>query len=286
MAQPGFEKMADSGIGVASRDTAWHWLACAGALAVLGGCGGGGASPEIAGEMPPDARAVDQRLAELAYSPDERTPPGFYSEPERYSDRSVFRFHVKSDDVGVPAQVAFEVCTNDFAQALSWSASGAEARDFETELAGNDETVWFYEFDRMVSGTEPAVVINRVFKCSALDRQGAVPDGFAGQLTMRPLGSDELRFVAEYMWQFSRFNNALNAVYDSVPGSEAGALTHTLRRVQVQQGAGAVAGCDRIEVWHWRWRADPLDGSLSSEQHFERAFDARRENGAVRLCGG
>lgn len=247
--------------------------------------GGGGSAPQVAAPVQPDV-ARDLDLAALAYSADQRTPPGFYSEAVRYPDRSEFRFHVKSDDLGVAAPVAFEVCSDDFSEALQWSETGADARDFETTLTGNAETDWFFEFDRAVIDVQPAVVINRVFKCSALDRAGLAPDGYAGQLMVRPLSADDLRFVAEYLWQYSVYNNAFNAVSASVAGTDSGALVHDLERVAVEVGAGAQAGCDRIELWTWRWTADSSSGALTSEQRFERAFDARLENGTVRLCGG
>lgn len=273
--------MAKDETGAARSRTGLARISAALACTALVACGGGGGAPEVAAEPAPDL-ARDLELAELAYSPDRRTPDGFHAEPVRYPDRSEFRFHVKSDDLGLVAPVAFEVCTDDFAEALQWSQAGADAREFDTMLTGNAETGWYFEFDRAVVDATPAVVINRVFKCAALDRAGLAPDGYAGQLTMRPLDADALRFVAEYFWYFSVYNNALHAVFESAP--VAGALVHDLRRVEVRTGSGAVAGCDRVEVWTWRWTADAATGALTSEQRFERAFDARRENGAVRLC--
>ncbi len=275
--------MANDETGAARTRTGFLRIAGALACASLVACGGGGGAPEVAVDPAPDV-ARDLDLATLAYSPGQRTPDGFHSEPVRYPDRSEFRFHVKSDDLGVVAPIAFEVCTDDFAEALQWSEAGADARAFDTTLTGNAETGWYFEFDRAVVDTAPAVVINRVFKCAALDRAGLAPNGYAGQLTMRPLGGDALRFVAEYFWYFSVYNNALHAVFESVPGTEGGALVHDIRRVEVRTGSGAVAGCDRVEVWTWRWTADALTGALTSEQRFERAFDARSENGTVRLC--
>ncbi|MEM1439487.1 MAG: hypothetical protein AAF545_04830 [Pseudomonadota bacterium] len=277
--------MAENPTGATRTRSGCRALAGGLICTVMAACGGGGGSaPQVATPVAADI-ARDLELAALAYSTDQRTPSGFYSEAVRYPDRSEFRFHIKSDDLGVAAPLAFEMCSDDFNEALQWSEAGADARDFDTMLTGNAETDWFFEFDRAVIDVQPAVVINRVFKCSALDRAGLAPDGYAGQLMMRPLGADELRFVAEYLWQYSIYNNALNAVSASVPGTEAGALVHDLERVEVLVGDGQASGCDRVEVWTWRWTADPTTGALTSEQRFERAFDARFENATAQLCG-
>ncbi|MFK8053768.1 MAG: hypothetical protein AB8F65_12450 [Woeseiaceae bacterium] len=248
---------------------------------ILGACGGSSTAPDTS-TAAVDPRAEDLRLAKLAYSPDERTPAGFYEEPRLYPDRSEFRFHVKSSDVGMTAgEAAYDVCSGDFAVALDWSSDSALNRDFDTTLSATAETEWYFQFERTIAGDEPGMLINRVYKCDAFDRSNALSDGFAGRITKGDFDADDLRFISEYLWQFSLYNNALHAVVDSVASDAA---THDIERVQVNVGAGVVENCDRVEVWRWRHRVDAATGDLTSEQQFLRAFDARQSDSVVSLC--
>ncbi len=250
----------------------------------LASCGGGGGAPVVASDNTASAR--DLSIAQTVYRGEQRVPTGFYTEPRLYPDRSEFRFHVSNTDIGLAPQapMRFEVCNDDFVAALQWSADSASARQFQSSLAATSESDWYFEFQRDVASDDPAMLINRVFKCSALNRAGLTADGFAGQITRTPLTAEDLRYISEYLWQFSIYNNALNAVLASDGGDDADALIHDLQRAEVLVGQGASAGCDRVELWTWRHRADPLDGRLVSEQIFERSFDARQQNGAVSLC--
>ncbi|MEM7611859.1 MAG: hypothetical protein AAF270_09285 [Pseudomonadota bacterium] len=250
----------------------------------LTACGGGSSDPAAAQSS--TAQDPDLQLAKAAYSTEQRTPAGFYSEPTRFPGFSEYRFHVLNADVGVATTdpLAWEMCSDDSAEALQWSGVSASARQFQSTLSGTDETEWFFEFERSVDNDPQAMLINRVFKCAVLRRDGLSAQGYAGQLTKPAFNADDLKFVSEYLWQFSLYNNALHAVVSSEPGVDGDDLTHTLERVEVRTGQGAVNGCDRIELWHWVYAADLASGLLSSEQRFVRAFDARSQNGVVDLC--
>lgn len=259
-------------------------LAC---CAAVYGCGGGSgdASPQTAAVSPPDPAIRDLAIAKLAYGEGERVPDGFYREPRLYPDRSEFRFHVKGSDVGIAiGDSDFELCSDDFSRALDWSAASAEARQFETTLSATGDAEWYFQFERTVQDDEPAMVINRVFKCALFDRTGLSADGYAGRLARQPVQADDLKFVSEYLWQFSFYNNALHAVLASTGTREADALVHDIERVEVQIGAGSESGCDRVSLWTWRHRVETASGEMYSEQLFLRAFDARQVNGIVSLC--
>lgn len=264
-------------------------------MTVIASCGGGGnggaASVATTGNSSAgtDAGAsnTDLGIAKTTYSPDERAPADFYRETENYSDRSVFRFHVRSGDIaGIYENVptAFELCSDDFAEALSWSQESAQSRQLESNLTSNTSTPWFFEFERALAADDTAMVVNRVFKCASIDRAGLDDGGYAGQVRKNPFTADDLKFVAEYLWTFSIYNNALHAVISSEASIVNNDLTHTLTRAEVKIGAGAEAGCDRIELWQWQHSAAAADGSLFSDESFLRSFDARIQNGEVSLC--
>lgn len=248
----------------------------------LTACGGGGSD----GAIPPVDSSSDPDLdiAVLAYSADYRVPEGFYQEPDRYPDRSVFTFHVKQSDVGVMPTVDHELCTDDFALALDWSAQSAAARQFDTAFSASSQSDWFFEFERVANDAAGSIVINRVFRCAVLDRAGLDGTAFAGQVNKQPLMADDLKFLSEYFWQFSIYNNALHAVITSAPATVADGLAHDLVRAEVRVGEGSQSGCDRVELWRWRYIVDSDTGTLTAEQQFQRAFDARQLNGSVSLC--
>ena len=255
-------------------------------------CGGGGgvadpAVAEVAETAQPAPAADDLAIARLAYSAEQRTPPDFYREVERYSDRSVFRFHVNNEDVAERRdglEPAYELCTDEFSEALRWSEEASEYRQLPSTMSDSAATDWYYQFDRTMDVDPPAMVVSRVFRCAALDRTGRAIEGYAGRLNQAQPTAADLRFVSEYLWQFSVYNNALHAVVASEGSMRDGDPVHVLSRVEVVTGGGARSGCDRVELWDWEYRLDTPAGDLYSEQTFVRAFDARQEAGVVSLC--
>ncbi|MEL6868845.1 MAG: hypothetical protein AAFO81_03505 [Pseudomonadota bacterium] len=263
-----------------------RWLAVTLAWAIAG-CGAGGndnpQTPDLASN--PVGDSPDLALAERLYAGTDRVPEGFLVESAQYPDRSEFRFHVSNTDIGLgnPGQTRFEMCSDDFAEALQWSALSSAARNFQTTLSATDENDWFFEFDRDVAGPESAMVVSRVFKCATLDRSNRDAAGLAGTLNRAPATAADLKFISEYLWQFSLYNNALHAVVDSREDRSANVNAHIIERAQLLPGGAATAGCDMVEMWHWSHALEP-DGILVETDRFVRAFDVRQENGVVTAC--
>ncbi|HVF17559.1 MAG TPA: hypothetical protein VNA21_11630, partial [Steroidobacteraceae bacterium] len=181
-------------------------------------CGGGGSgsssSPSAAAAPLP--RAVEQsdlQIAALIYSGTARTPAGFYSETSSKGHANVATLHVKNTDVDpslTTTAAEYELCTNDWNQALSWSeTNAANATQYSNLVATNDDER-FFEFGRVQTGTPELYVQERIYKCAYLNRTAAnlrAASGEAGQLNVRPLTGDELRRLSEYFWQFTSYNN-------------------------------------------------------------------------------
>ena len=264
-----------------ARSTRTGSAICLVATALVAACGGGGGA---SGDAPQGSVAVDADLeiAKAVYGVSATLPPGFHAEPERYPDRQTFKVHVRQGDLAQPKpDPDFEVCSDDFDEALSFSKRNADALGYVTTLSGTDDNDWFFQFDRAIESAEPAMLVNRVFKCAGVDR--SVQNGsVVAELNRRPVEAGHVRFLAEYLWHFSTHNNALNAVLSS--SSASAELEHRLRRAEALRFGGK-DGCDRIEVWDQLYVATPSTGIVERTDQFVRAFDARFDSGSVTLCG-
>lgn len=258
----------------ALRRALWFMVA-ANALTACGG-GGGGSDAAHAG---PDPR---QAIAEAVYAIGAAYPADFYRDADPYPDRQTLTVHVREAEVrATPPAVNFESCSNDFAQAMDWSAANAVSRGYVTNLTGNSETDWFFQFDREIVATDPAMLVNRVFKCDQVDRS-VLSSERVGVLRSPDAGASELRWFSEYLWGFSPYNNALHAVLESTTVQSAPAV-HRIVRAEALRLAGA-AGCDIIEVWQHDFELDATTGLVTTSERFLEVFEAKLSNGRATLC--
>lgn len=247
----------------------------------IGSCGGGSGAPATA-----DVATADFDVAQSVYGVTPSLPSGFYRDSEPYPDRQTFTVHIKSAEVlSGHSGVNYELCSDDFSEALSWSDINAQAQGFSTTLTGTFETDWYFQFDRAIDAGEPAMLINRAFKCAQLDRSALSDAGVAGFINRRPLDPDDLRWIAEYLWGFSPYNNALNAVVSSTGRDGESRLEHEILRASATRFSGT-DGCDVVEIWSMQYTADRSTGQLQLHERFVRKFEARYGNGQVEICGG
>jgi hypothetical protein len=277
---------------VSSRYPQLRWQVLAATAWLLSGCGGGGgddSSSSAAAITPP--RAVEQtdlQIASAIYGGGPRTPNGFYAESAPSGHANVATTHLKNTDIDpdLPGSAPqFELCTNNWDEALNWSeVSAHRSSQYANLVATNDDTRYF-EFGRMRSGTPDIYVQARVYKCAHLNRTAAnlrAASGAAGQLNARPLTADELQRTSEYLWQFTMYNNFGNVVLKS-SRSIGTPLEHTLHIAQLVR-SGMSVSCDRIDVIAWRHRADSTSGALTLEVQTLWSFGARETAGVAQLC--
>ena len=128
---------------------------------------------------------------------------------------------------------------------------------------------------------------HRVFKCDYLDRSGTdlrVDAGSAGAMNQRPLTADELEALAEYLWQFTMFNNADFVVENSSRASNGNLLVHTIRMGQLVRGvAGA---CDSVQMVDWTHTMDSVNGGLTRSLTNVRTFKAKSSPAGAESCAG
>ncbi len=249
----------------------------------LAGCGGSSSGAATESVVVPVAQAPDDlKIARAVYGLEPSIPVGFYVEAQPYPDRQTFTVHVKARDVSAAASSDNEVCSDDFSEALDWSAANAQRQGYSTSLSGNQETDWYFQFDREIASTEPAMLLNRVYKCSVVDRSMA-SGGLVGIVNRRPLDGSALKFLAEYLWGFSAYNNALHAALESQGADSANAFEHRIRRAEAKRFAGA-NNCDRIDVWDMTYSMDKTNGDVSLSETFVRDFEASYTAGVASLC--
>ncbi|MEM7280831.1 MAG: hypothetical protein AAF438_04310 [Pseudomonadota bacterium] len=234
--------------------------------------------------MPPGTGQTDQskiQIAQRVYD-DARLPVNFYSEPVRDPTAFYNVQHVRSGDVAQTGD--YEMCSDDFATALSWSEQLNGSQSLSGDLVETEESSMLFEFSRVLSNTPDRYRIERVFKCSYLDRTTLDPiTGSAGVVNVRPLATSDVKTIAEYFWTFSAYNNVGSIVLESTSESDDEVFSHTLSLARLLVGAGS-NGCDYVELIHWQYDAHRTNGELNSREEPMGGFSARKEGSNVTLC--
>jgi hypothetical protein len=224
---------------------------------------------------------ADETIATALYAGAPRTPPGFIADVAPPGPSQVTTYHLKSSQLATPAAATYEVCTDDWSTALAWSEEVAAQAAPHLDLVANDATVRYFEFGRVPRGLPEQYVRQRVFRCAYLDRTGvdlSAGSGFAGVLNVRPLDAAAVRDLAEYLWQFTSYNNAGHAVLaseTSLPGLSQALTIASLERNAV---------CDRVTVREWTYDADASSGALELAASVVREFGVREAGGALAGC--
>jgi hypothetical protein len=256
-----------------------RWLALAATMAggactvPPGSAGGGGAG----------LSRDDAALATQLYAGTPRTPDGFLADPAPASFAQVTTYHLKTRQLDAAAPTQHELCTDDWTQALAWSETVAQQAPTYLDLVGNASTERYYEFDRVPRGDSQRYERMRVFRCSYLDRSGVDLDSVgdvAGTLNARPLDAAALGGLAEYLWEFSEYDNVNHAVVASAPRAVASGIAHVLTLASLERGVS----CDRVVLGEWVYTADPSTGALRSTVSPLRDFSVRRVGDAVVAC--
>ena len=133
--------------------------------------------------------------------------------------------HLKNTDLATGPQAIspiYEMCTNDLAQAIDWSERQATWQGQYSDLVEVRSDARMFEVVRVPRADVSAMMRHRVFRCDYLDRSGTdlrADAGAAGSMNQRPLTAVELEKLAEYLWQFTMFNNSDYAVESSTTAS-------------------------------------------------------------------
>ncbi len=295
-----------------TASTRYLTVMCALAALSLAACGGGGggssasnssysaatatsyAAPTTAASTPlaPASQSTgksDREIAALVYDGRVRTPESFYSETQVDAGRPVATRHVQNRELDEAARddARFEVCTDDWNQALEWSEIAAKRGSRYGNLVETNSEDRYFEFVRQdPTSIETPLLRQRVYRCSYVNRGATDLDTFAGaggKLGQVPVQAADVRGLAEYSWQFTTFNNFGNVVLASSTVETAATVEHEIRMATlVRDGQGA--GCDRIDLVAWTHTADRASGAVSRTFQTLRHFGAREIPGGVETC--
>jgi hypothetical protein len=239
----------------------------------------------------PSMSAADLDLASRLYKGDARTPAGFEVEtrPANVAGTISTR-HLRNTDLASGPQAitpVFEVCTNDMAQAIDWSERQATWQGQYSDLVEVKSDDRMFEIVRVPRADVSAMLRHRVFRCDYLDRSDSdlrSDDGSAGSMNQRPLTAAELEKLAEYLWQFTMFNNSDYAVQSSSTAMNGNSIVQTIRMGQMIRGAAGA--CDTVQVMDWTHTMNASDGSLTRTLTDVRSFPVKSGSNGVESCGG
>ena len=273
---------------------------------MLSACGGGGsassapaaaapqpasvAPPPAASPPPPSTSTADMTLADRLYKGDARTPAGFdvESRPANVAGTLATR-HLKNTDFAtgpLALSNSYELCTNDMAQAIDWSERQATWQGQYSDLAEIRSDARLFEVVRVPRADVTAMIRHRIFRCDYLDRAGSdlrSDSGSAGLMNQRPLNAIELEKLAEYLWQFTMYNNSDYAVESSATTMSGSSIVQTIRMGQLVRGT---AGCDTIQLVDWTHTLNAADGTLSRALTPVRSFKVKTAGGVAQSCAG
>ena len=193
-------------------------------------------------------------------SPSKRVPPNVMG--------TLSTRHLKNTDLATGPQAispVYEICTNDMAQAIDWSEKQATWQGQYSDMVEVHGDNRMFEIVRVPRADVTAMIRHRVFRCDYLDRAGSdlrADAGSAGSMNQRPLTADELKSLAEYLWQFTMFNNSDYAVVSSTQFGER-RFDRARPSAWASWCAAAAGGCDTVQVSDWTHTMNATDGTLT-----------------------
>lgn len=253
----------------------------------LSACSSGG--PDTSGaESAAKINNGEMVIAKALYF-DKRTPDGFYKESVP-NDAFYSVTHVKNtsllpvaDRAGLPVH---ELASNDFSEALLWSDKAAKYQPSYSQLAGNSETMLYYQFTRFDPASPQFINMHRVFKASVLDRSGVDRNdenaSYKGRITMPNLTADKVKLIIEYLWMFTLSNNYRNAILESYTTETETEFVHIMKQAQLKLNYNS--GCDDVEVYDVRYRIPKDSGFIWKEKVLTDSFRAKRTDSYLEIC--
>lgn len=254
---------------------------------LLSACSGAGSNETTQPTEVPQPMVASDAIISKVYDPDYMLPKGFFVDERTNTPQSYTVYHVKD------ASLSYELCTNEFDTARAWEEADNQSRAVSGHFVGTYENDQYFEFIRELSypgdiGNVPGATspgFARVFRCASVNRNGVDRNlryGFGGQLNMQPLEAADVTRFAEYLWQFTFFDNPKRKVLDSFVTEDSQSIEHTMRLAfVVNQG---FERCDKIEIIDWTFKVQRTTGNIERQFQPVDVFEARVVNGSPERC--
>ncbi len=262
----------------------------------ISACGGGGSSDDTSDDAA-SITAVEAASENTSENPlafldnnhimtalytNVRTPDDFYTETSPPPDTFQTIRHIKNNDVPTLPVVAtqYELCSNDFSEALSWSDSLGDG-----DLVDNRDHAIFFEFTRVHLSSPETTTLHRVYKCDHVNRNTVDllnPSSHLGQYTQTPQQASSIKTLLEYFWRFTISNNYGNAILGSVTIEQTDRYQHTFYQATLSSTNNSQ--CDAIDVYRIEYLISKADGTISKNQKSHSSFSAINNGGSYEIC--
>jgi hypothetical protein len=265
------------------------WVAFWAALALVG-CSGEQLNDPNA-QLPQAAGLTALQIAQNLYDNAPRTPLNFYQEQPRdpqffYAVNHLKNSHVDAAVAGNPSLPDFELCANDMLEASIIEQNFRQTGSPISQLLSSAVTDQYFEFEVDVPNSTEQRQVVRIFDCNFVDRSTVnlrAPNGEGGTLNERPLAEAPVRFLAEYSFLFSPYNNVGYQVLSSEHQTTSGNATQTLLIAELVP-AGSGERCDHLTIFAVSYSAGLTDGRVEVREITEWSINTERVAGLAQSC--
>ena len=96
----------------------------------------------------------------------------------------------------------------------------------------------YFQFTRYDPESPQFINMHRVFKASALDRNGVDRSDedakYKGRITLTELTAENVKLIVEYLWLFTLSNNYRNAVLESYTTETESKFEHVMKQARLK----------------------------------------------------
>jgi len=214
---------------------------------------------------------TDEQILDLIYS-DYKYTDDFYQ--ENLQGASIYYVNTVSIlPVEERETIWFQLCTDDRDTALAWSESSSVNSSYYRDLVLVRETEKYFEFRRVYSKNPDDIILDRVHKYSYLDRSmydRLNPGPILGIFNVRPLTSEGVRSLIEYLWFVEHYEIRGAKVLFSSNSESDSVICQTI--LHTHFGGGDWGMCDKISVIKSTYNVKRTSGAITVEAETVRVI--------------
>jgi len=245
-------------------------------MSVLLSCGGNQSNP-----TQPTASNNEDQIIFDRLNRDIRTPEGFYQE-DQPDDAFYSIGHIKNTMLSSAASYSYDLCSYDNQQAYDWVVTASSRQASGAAVIATQETMLYFEFMRNDTNNNNVRYLDRVFKCSFIDRSPLTDSRLQGVINLRPVDADNARTLVEYLWIFSYANNWGNTILSSTTSDGGDNWQQTLR--EAHWLPANEQPCGQINIVETRYQVNKISGEILRQEFPVRGIAASWGAQGFRPC--